>query len=41
LTGEFSEHKQSDFITKMANVNYDPKADCPLWKEFIRQIMNY
>ena len=41
LTGEFSEHKQSDFITKMAIVDFDPKADCPLWKEFIRQIMNY
>jgi putative DNA primase/helicase len=28
-------------ITKIANVAYDPQADCPLWKQFIRQIMNF
>ena len=27
LTGEFTEHKQKDFFTKMANVDYDPKAE--------------
>ncbi|MDR0442162.1 MAG: DUF5906 domain-containing protein [Treponema sp.] len=41
LTGEFTAHKQEDMITKMANVDYDPEADCPLWKKFIREIMNY
>jgi len=40
-TGEFREHRQNDFITKMANVEYDPKADCPKWKQFIREIMDY
>ena len=41
LTGEFTEHKQTHMITKMADVDYAPKADCPMWKQFIREIMNY
>jgi putative DNA primase/helicase len=41
LTGEFREHKQEEMITKIANVVYDPEADCPLWKQFIREIMNF
>jgi putative DNA primase/helicase len=41
LTGDFSEHIQEDMITKIANVDYDPQADCPLWKQFIREIMDY
>jgi putative DNA primase/helicase len=40
-TGEFREHRQADFITKIARVNYDPDADCPTWKQFLREIMNY
>jgi putative DNA primase/helicase len=28
-------------ITKIAKVIYDPEADCPLWKQFIREIMDY
>jgi putative DNA primase/helicase len=40
-TGEFTEHKQGEMITKLANVEYNPDADCPLWKKFIREIMNY
>ena len=40
-TGEFREHRQGDFITKTANVEYNPQADCPLWKQFIREIMDY
>jgi putative DNA primase/helicase len=40
-TGEFREHRQEDMITKIANVSYDPAADCPLWKTFIREIMDY
>jgi len=30
LTGEFTGHRQEDMITKIANVDYDPKADCTL-----------
>jgi len=41
LTREFTEHKQENMITKIANVNYDPKADCPSWKQFIREIMGF
>ena len=41
LTGEFREHRQEEMITKIANVDYDPGADCPLWKQFIREIMNF
>ena len=40
-TGEFREHRQEDMITRLAHVDYDPQADCPLWKQFIREIMNY
>jgi putative DNA primase/helicase len=40
-SGEFREHRQEDMITKIANVDYDPDADCPMWKKFVREIMNY
>ncbi len=39
--GEFRPHKQDDIITKIAHVEYNPNADCPLWKKFIREIMDY
>ena len=38
-TGEFREHRQENMITKIANVDYDPQADCPVWKQFVREIM--
>jgi putative DNA primase/helicase len=41
LTGEFWEHRQENMIRKIANVEYDPKADCPMWKQFVREIMDY
>jgi putative DNA primase/helicase len=41
LTGEFREHRQEEMITKIANVEYNPASDCPLWKRFIREIMDY
>jgi putative DNA primase/helicase len=40
-SGEFHEHRQADMITKIARVSYDPQADCPVWKQFIREIMNF
>jgi len=40
-TGVFREHRQEDYITKIANVDYDASADCPVWKKFIMEIMNY
>ena len=39
--GKFIEHKQEEMISKIANVEYNPDADCPLWKKFVREIMNY
>jgi putative DNA primase/helicase len=41
MTGEFRGHRQEDMITKAANVEYEPEADCPLWKQFFREIMDY
>ena len=38
---KFAEHRKDDMITKIANVEYDPKSDCPKWKQFIREIMDY
>lgn len=38
-TGEFYPHKKEDYITKMANVEYDPKAQCPMWLQFLEEIM--
>ncbi|MDR0794924.1 MAG: hypothetical protein LBE79_02545 [Tannerella sp.] len=40
-TGEFREQRQEDMISKIADVEYDPQADCPMWKQFVREIMDY
>jgi putative DNA primase/helicase len=40
-TGEIREPNPDDLITRIANVTYDPKADCPAWKKFIMEIMDY
>jgi len=34
-TWEFRDHRQTDSITQIANVAYDPKAECPNWRAFI------
>jgi putative DNA primase/helicase len=39
-SGVFREHRREDMITKMAAVAYDENADCPVWKQFIREIMD-
>jgi putative DNA primase/helicase len=41
LSGEFREQRQEEMITKIAKVDYNPQEDCPLWKQFVREIMNY
>ncbi|GHV94194.1 hypothetical protein AGMMS50293_05140 [Spirochaetia bacterium] len=28
-------------ITKLAQVEYNKDADCPIWKQFVREIMDY
>ena len=40
-TGNFRPHERTDYVTKMADVDYKPSAKCPEWKKFIREIMNY
>lgn len=39
-TGELCPHRRDDLITKLAPVNYDPVAECPLWMKFLNEIMN-
>lgn len=36
----FNDHNADDFITKMANVNYDPNAYDQRWLDFINEIMS-
>lgn len=38
-TGQLQPHRQEDLITKLAPVEYDPKAECPKWDRFIADIM--
>lgn len=38
-TGELREHRQEDLLTTLCPHEYDPNADCPLWKRFVRDIM--
>ncbi len=37
--GNFYPHKASDYITKIAGVNYDPKAVCNRWIDFVDEVM--
>lgn len=39
-TGELHPHKPGDHITKLANVNYDPDADCPRFEQFIGEVFD-
>ena len=32
-------HRAGDYLTKMANVNYDPNAKCDRWDQFIDEVM--
>lgn len=38
-TGKLRAHRRSDLITKIAPVNYDPNARCPVFEKFLLQIM--
>jgi len=38
-TTELRPHRREDLLTKLCPVAYDPKADCPLWLGFLREIM--
>ena len=34
-TWDFRDHRQTDSITQLANVAFDPRAQCPKWRAFI------
>ncbi len=38
-TGMLCQHKRNDLITKLARVDFDPDAKCPVWQGFLEQIM--
>lgn len=38
-TFSFRAHESSDYLTKRANVIYDPNASCPLFEQYIEEIL--
>jgi len=38
-TGKLRPHAQTDLITKLAPVDYDPNAQAPTWQAFLQRIM--
>jgi len=38
-TGKLQPHDRGQMITKIIDVDYDPSATCPLWEQFIFDIM--
>jgi len=38
-TGKVREAQKEDFITKLARVEHNPIADCPIWKDFLLGVM--
>ena len=38
-TGKLRGHRREDMCTKIAPVNYDPSAKCPIWNSFLNKIM--
>jgi P4 family phage/plasmid primase-like protien len=38
-SGELRPHRREDLITRIAPVAYDPMAECPKWKAFLKRIM--
>lgn len=38
-TGKLRAHDRADLITKIAPIDFDPEAACPLWRAFIAEIM--
>ena len=37
-TGELKPHDREDLLTKQAPVEFDPRAECPMWLTFLAQI---
>ncbi len=38
-TGQLRDSRREDLLTKLARVNYNPKATCPIFEEFLARIM--
>jgi putative DNA primase/helicase len=38
-TGALSDHSRTALLTKFISTNYDPKATCPTWMQFLTRIM--
>lgn len=39
-TGVLKDHDKSKFFTKISNVEYTDKADCPMWMDFLNTIFD-
>ena len=39
LTGKDQPHARGDLITKIAPIEFDPKAKCPRWEKFVSEAM--
>lgn len=39
-TGTLHNHDKEKYFTKISNVEYTDKADCPMWKKFLSQIFD-
>jgi putative DNA primase/helicase len=38
--GRFYEAKRGDYVTLQFGANYDEKADCPRWKQFLQEVFH-
>lgn len=38
-SGELRAHGRDDWLTRLAPVEYDPGAECPLWERFLDRVM--
>ncbi len=39
-TGQLRPHDRADLITRLAPVEFDPRASCPLWEKFLNRIQD-
>ncbi len=38
--GRLYDHEKEKYFTRISNVEYTDKADCPMWEDFLQQIFN-